>query len=151
MSHKIIPYPCDYENTASVRRARRGGNIFVIILCCIIVLLLGTGAFFALSNGRKALDIICRLGDSIRFTENGLTFSRISESPETAAPSAQNVQPEQSGEPQPEQSTDRLPEGETTPRSAADGDALGFNVIPDVVDSVTPGVIGVLNYQKVLG
>ena len=50
MSHKILPYPCDYTNTSSVRRARRGGNTFVIILCIVIALLLGAGTYFALTN-----------------------------------------------------------------------------------------------------
>ena len=53
MSRKIYPYPTDYKNTTSLRRARKAGNAFVIVLCCIIAVLLGTGAFFALSDGGR--------------------------------------------------------------------------------------------------
>ena len=70
MARKIIPYPCDYQVTASVRRARRGGNAFVIILCILIALLLGAGVFFALIDDHKALKEMdafwSRLVDGIR-------------------------------------------------------------------------------------
>lgn len=55
MSRKIIPYPCDYKNTTSVRRARRGGNVLVLILCILIALLLGAGAYFVTSDHYRAL------------------------------------------------------------------------------------------------
>jgi S1-C subfamily serine protease len=55
MARKIIPYPCDYKTTASVRRARRGGNAFVIILCILIAVLLGAGAYFALTDDYRAI------------------------------------------------------------------------------------------------
>ena len=55
MARKIIPYPCDYRVTASVRRARRGGNVLVVFLCILIALLLGAGVFFAMVDDHKAI------------------------------------------------------------------------------------------------
>ncbi len=55
MARKIIPYPCDYKMTASVRRARRGGNVFVLILCFLVALLIGAGVFFAVSDDYRAI------------------------------------------------------------------------------------------------
>ena len=62
MSRKLIPYPVDYKNTASVRRARRGGNAFVIVLCVLIALLLGAGTFFALVNDGQGWDKLIEFG-----------------------------------------------------------------------------------------
>ena len=63
MSRKIIPYPCDYKNVSSVRRARRGGNVFVIVLCVLIALLLGVGAYFALADDCRALQNLRSLAE----------------------------------------------------------------------------------------
>ena len=50
MARKIIPYPCDYKRTASVRRARRAGNVFVLILCILIAVLIGAGVYFTVAD-----------------------------------------------------------------------------------------------------
>lgn len=55
MARKIIPYPCDYKMTASVRRARRGGNVLVLILCILVAILIGAGIFFAVTDDYRAI------------------------------------------------------------------------------------------------
>ena len=138
MSRKFYPYPADYKNTASLRRARRGGNVFVIILCCIIALLLGAGAFFALVDGSKGWDGL------VDMIVRGCTVCT-----EPAAT------PEPSPEPEAElPETGKIPAVQNVPDPEIEQYlAQPFNVdelssIPDVVDAVFPGVIGVLNYQK---
>ena len=138
MSRKFYPYPADYKNTASLRRARRGGNVFVIILCCIIALLLGAGAFFALVDGSKGWD--------------GLVDMIVRGCTACTEPAAT---PEPSPEPEAElPETGKIPAVQNVPDPEIEQYlAQPFNVdelssIPDVVDAVFPGVIGVLNYQK---
>ena len=144
MSRKIIPYPCDYQNTASVRRARRGGNVFVIILCVLIALLLGAGVFFACSNNGQGwdrlIDLCKRAAEDHGFvcpaqktTPEQPAAEMPAEQPETELPSAQ--QPTEKPDPHVEQ------------HLAQPFAFTEFEGIPDVVDAVTPGVVGILNYQ----
>ena len=121
MFRKIIPYPCDYQNTASVRRARRGGNIFVIILCVIIALLLGAGTFFALTNDGRAWKTMTEY------------FSQY----ELCPVSAVSKQPAQQ----------ESQEEDVAQYLAKPFEFQEFEGIPDVVEAVMPGVVGVLNYQ----
>ena len=135
MSHKFYPYPTDYRNTTSLRRARRAGNVFVIILCVIIALLLGAGTFFALTNNGQGWD---RFTDFIMrgCSEYGLT-SDVQPSAETNAakqPTAQVV-----------------PDPEIEQYLAQPFDPAKLSSIPDVVDAVSPGVVGILNYQNKTG
>lgn len=136
MSRKIIPYPCDYTNTASLRRARRGGNIFVLILAILIALLLGAGAFFALTNNaqgwKKLVDFASRhcAAYACRYSESS---TPVTEQPSAQIPAAQT--PVSRPDPNVEQYL------------AQPFDASTFSGIPDVVDAVSPGVVGVLNYQ----
>lgn len=135
MSHKFYPYPADYRNTTSLRRARRGGNVFVIILCVIIALLLGAGTFFALTN------------DSQGWRGFTAYLSRMCGCPVTSQTPPAASQP----------STDKIPaakpaqDPEIEKHLAQPFDPTTLTSIPDVVEAVTPGVVGILNYQKKAG
>ena len=122
MSHKFIPYPCDYQNTASVRRAHRRGNAFVLVLCGLIVLLLITGTVFALINDGRAWKTAADVVNHISFTPNAIVYDR------------QNAAQNQARA--------------NTVQTNSDAALSGMNSIPDVVDEVSPGVVGILNYQK---
>ena len=136
MSHKFYPYPTDYRNTASLRRARRAGNVFVIILCVIIALLLGGGTFFALTNNGQGWD---------RFTDFVIRGLYLDQDAQSVSPAAE------------QQPATKTP----TAKPAADPDVAQYlaqpfdpaalTSIPDVVDAVSPGVVGILNYQKKIG
>lgn len=129
---KFYPYPTDYKNTASLRRARRAGNIFVIVLCGIIALLLGAGAFFAFYNGSKGwnglVDFATRACPAYSAPQNP---APVSELPDPGAVPAANP----------------APDPEIEQHLAQPFDSSAFSGIPDVVDAVSPGVVGVLNYQ----
>ncbi len=152
MFRKLIPYPCDYKNTVSVRRARRGGNIFVIILCVIIALLLGAGTFFALTNDGRGWK-----GLTEYVTQNGYCpacgTQQKSTEPETQTPVAEAPTPAPvtpTPAPQTQAPEEKLPAAtpaEVEPYLAAPFDFEEFEGIPDVVDAVSPGVVGILNYQ----
>ncbi len=128
MSHKFIPYPCDYKNTASVRRARRAGNIFVIVLCVLIVLLLAAGTFFALTNDGQAWKTAKALAERVYLTPDGIGVRK--------------AQPEAAGD---RDLPDPKPADEPAKSSAVPSE-LGS--IPDVIDEVSPSVVGIANYQK---
>lgn len=137
MSRKIYPYPADYRNTTSLRRARRGGNVFVIVLASIIVLLLGVGTFFALTDDMHALD-------NIRNTiARGCPFH--SEQTTKTDPAAEQQAPEKTPAPKP------VADPEIEQYLAQPFDPTALTSIPDVVDAVTPGVVGILNYQSKTG
>lgn len=138
MSHKFIPYPCDYKNAASVRRAHRGGNIFVIVLCGVIALLLGAGAFFALTNEGQAWETVKDLGERV-YVEPGRIGVRTDSSEPDAVSDAKDPASETKQETAPEQGGQNR---------TSDDMSAGFGGIPDVVDEVSPGVVGILNYQK---
>ena len=137
MSHKFYPYPTDYKNTTSLRRARRAGNVFVIILCVIIALLLGGGTFFALTNDGQGwngfVDFVAKNCPAYCTTQRN------------SAPAAE------------QDPTDKTP----TAKPAVDPnfsqylaqpfDPTTLTSIPDVVDAVSPGVVGILNYQQKTG
>lgn len=131
MSHKFYPYPTDYQNTSSLKRQRRTGNIFVIVLCAIIALLLAAGAFFALTDDMKGWD------GMTDFVARCLSYDISPRTPapnktgEAAKPAAQSV-----------------PEPEIEKYLAQPFDPATLTSIPDVVDAVSPGVVGILNYQN---
>ena len=137
MSHKFYPYPTDYKNTTSLRRARRTGNVIVIILCVIIALLLGGGAFFALTNNGQGwngfVDFIAHDCPAYCTTQN------------TPAPAAE------------QEPTTKTPtakpaiDADIAPYLAQPFDPTELTSIPDVVDAVSPGVVGILNYQNKTG
>ena len=137
MSNKFIPYPCDYKNTASIRSAHRRGNIFVLVLCGLIVLLLIAGTVFALINDKQAIknaeDLYNRL--YIRPDSIGLVKT-VAEEGEKAFP-ADETKPSADAKPAAEKPND--------PDAAI---MEGLTAIPDVVDEVSPCVVGILNYQK---
>jgi serine protease Do len=125
MSHKFYPYPADYRNTASLRRARRAGNVFTLVLIGIIVLLLGAGAFFALTDGMRGWD---------GFAEYVAKYCFDLPTTPITQPSAETVTPKQ------------VPE--IAEHLAMPFDPTEITSIPDVVEAVTPGVVGILNYQR---
>ena len=133
MSHKFYPYPTDYRNTTSLRRARRAGNVFVIILSVIIALLLGAGTFFALTNNGIGWD---------RFTNFVIRVIDSDYNTQQSSPSAEQTP------------ADKIPtvkpaaDPEIEPYLAQPFDTAALGSIPDVVDAVSPGVVGILNYQK---
>lgn len=136
MSHKFYPYPTDYRNTTSLRRARRAGNIFVIVLSVIIALLLGAGAFFAFTNNGQGWD---RFMD---FIVQDCTTYGAAPNPE---PDAENTNPAQ------RPVTQVVPDPEIEKYLAQPFDPTELTSIPDVVDAVSPSVVGILNYQNKTG
>ncbi len=152
MFRKIIPYPCDYKNTASVRRARRGGNIFVIILCVIIALLLGAGAFFALTNDGQGWKKLTEYASQYVYCPVCNTRETTpAPQAETSLPETQTPVPEaEEPAPEAEEPAEKIPAvtpAEVEPYLAAPFNFEEFEGIPDVVEAVTPGVVGILNYQ----
>ena len=174
MARKIIPYPCDYKVTASVRHARKAGNVLVILLCVITALLIGAGVFFAVTNDYQALKLLESLQDRYTIVRNP------SEEPEKgpdAKASEQPVRepfatpkpakPSQSPKPNPPQETatpksSDLVITEPIPKAAPDPDyesklakpfdeTTVFSGLPDIVDAVYPGIVGILNYQYKTG
>ena len=136
MSRKFYPYPADYKNVTSLKRARRAGNVFVIVLCCIIAVLLGAGAFFALSDGGKGWENL------VHYVARSCPACPAQNTqPQAALPDAGQKQPEK----QPEKQS--APAADVEAHLAQPFDPTALTSIPDVVDAVYPGVIGVLNYQ----
>lgn len=145
MFHKLIPYPCDYKNTVSVRRARRGGNIFVIILCVIIALLLGAGVFFALTNDGQGWKKLTEYASQYVYCP-ACDMRETTPAPQAETPLAETQTPA----PEAEAPAEKLPAvtpAEVEPYLAAPFDFEEFEGIPDVVEAVSPGVVGILNYQ----
>lgn len=188
MSRKIIPYPCDYQHTASVRRARRAGNAFVIILCIIIALLLGAGTFFALTDDAKGwkgmTEYLARVhaahGVTCAYTDAPERSGEAEQTPAVVLPSEQTPVEAQDEEPteapteastaEPTEAPIETPAPATAaPKTPAPSPRVfvpdpdfenhlalpfeegSFEGIPDVVDAVFPGVVGVLNYQSQRG
>lgn len=176
MARKIIPYPCDYKTTASVRRARRGGNVFVIILCIVIALLLGAGTYFALTNDRQALKTLDSLHANAVCPGSDKTQSVQSDAPVSEAEPARTpmptAEPTDTPVPATEEPTAAPTEQPTSPTTAEapsviapvltpapspdplyeDRMAKAFSeetvaTLPDIVEACTPGVVGILNYQ----
>ena len=137
MSHKFYPYPTDYKNTTSLRRARRTGNVIVIILCVIIALLLGGGAFFALTNNGQGwngfVDFIAHDCPEYCTTQDAPAPAAEQE-PTTKTPTAKPAI-----------------DADIAPYLAQPFDPTELTSIPDVVDAVSPGVVGILNYQNKTG
>ena len=158
MFRKIIPYPCDYKNTASIRRARRGGNIFVIILCVIIALLLGAGTFFALTNDGQAWKALSDYAKQYVINPYAPAQKDTpaedqpagSEQPQASAETPAPAESEPTAEPVTPKPV-IVPEKDIAPYLAQPFDFKEFEGIPDVVNAVQPGVIGVLNYQRAKG
>ena len=136
MSHKFYPYPTDYRNTTSLRRARRAGNVFVIILCVIIALLLAGGTFFALTNNGQGWD---------RFTDFVKRGLYLDQDVQSASPAAEQQSATKTPTAQP------APDPEIEQYLAQPFDPTELTSIPDVVEAVTPGVVGILNYQSKTG
>ena len=131
MAHKFYPYPCDYQNTASLRRARRAGNVFVIVLCGILALLLAAGAFFAFWNDGRGWN------GFVDFLQENCPVNAA----QKTAPVSEKTEPEKVPTAAP------APDPEIEEHLAQPFDPASLTSIPDVVDAVSPGVIGVLNYQ----
>ena len=153
MSRKIIPYPCDYKNVASVRRARRGGNVFVIILCVLIAFLLGFGAYYATANDYAALKNLRTLA------ERGMRGPVMPTDPTIAPDVPATAEPDAQATPAP--ITPSIPESAApvlTPAPNPDPayregmaqpfDAAALQSLPDIIDAASPGVVGILNYQS---
>jgi len=148
MSRKLIPYPCDYKNSASLRRAHRGGNTFVIILAVLIALLLGAGTYFALTNDGRAWKKIVSLHERAKnsaryaldydaiFSDESADGRKNDPSSELPSGTEQNATPAVEYDPN---YGDKL---------AQPFDLQTFESIPDVVDAVSPGVVGILNMQR---
>ncbi len=136
MSHKILPYPCDYTNTSSVRRARRGGNMFVIILCIVIALLLGAGTYFALTNQKIGWKRLTELGQ--RCLDSHGFLCRPQTDPAAEA---------QPAVPQSKPASEVVPRDPVELKPAQPFDQSELGSIPDIVDAAAPGVCGVLNYK----
>ena len=136
MSHKFYPYPTDYKNTTSLRRAHRTGNTFVIILCVIIALLLGAGTFFALTNDGQGWD---------RFTDFVMSGTYPDQQTQSTSPAAEQQPATKTPTAQP------APDPDVEPYLAQPFDPAALTSIPDVVDAVSPGVVGILNYQNKIG
>ena len=136
MSHKFYPYPTDYKNTTSLRRARRAGNIFVIILCVIIALLLGGGTYFALTNNGQGWD---------RFTDFVVRGLYLDDGATNRSPAAEQTPAAITPAAKP------APDPDVEPYLAQPFDPAALTSIPDVVDAVSPGVVGIMNYQKKTG
>ena len=174
MAHKLIPYPCDYKTTASVKRARKAGNIFVIILCAFIVLLIGVGIYFATANDYQAIKALDRIQsracapqapqpeppvkpdpqskatDQPAVTEKPAEtlVPQPTEQPATPAPTeVPPSKPAATPQPTPVASTD--PEYEQKLAQPFDEDT--FTGVPDIVEAVSSGVVGILNYQYARG
>ncbi len=146
MSRKLIPYPCDYKNSTSLRRAHHGGNTLVIILAVLIAALLGVGTFFALTNDgrawKKLVSIHERCKESIRW---GLDYDAIFNDVQTPA-EKEDPQSELPSGTVPAPTVERDPDyGE---KLAQPFDMAALDSIPDIVDAVSPGVVGILNCQR---
>lgn len=137
MSHKFYPYPTDYKNTTSLRRARRTGNVFVIILCVIIAILIGGGVFFGLTNNGQGwngfVDFVTRNCPAYCTTQKNAAPAAEAETPVKTPTAKPTVDPD------------------VSPYLAQPFDPTVLTSIPDVVDAVSPGVVGILNYQKKTG
>ena len=148
MSRKLIPYPCDYKNSTSLRRARRGGNTLVIVLAALIAILLGVGTYFALTNDGRAWKKLASIYDRCRVSVmRGLDYDAIfngtnadpgRDTPDAEVPSGT----EQPAKPTVERDPDY---GE---KLAQPFDLNTLESIPDIVDAVSPGVVGILNCQS---
>lgn len=171
MSHKIIPYPCDYKATTSVRRSRKAGNVFVVILCAIILMLLGAAVYFGTANDYQAIKNMQRISihpycnempperpsipdvtdPQLKASDNPAAETPVpneSEAPSTEVP----IKPEPTKAPQAAAETPMpTPVASTDPeyeqKLAEPFDTETFEGLPDIVEAVSSGVVGILNYQ----
>ena len=187
MARKIIPYPCDYKVLASVKRARRAGNIFVLLLCIVVALLIGAGVYFAVANDYQALKTLDQAANSygfIRIQPNTPQFDPNGMPPDAPRQDAEAQKPDNAPEmiiPEPQQPTAAPqttepsavpnatkepvvtpPPFTITPKASPDpdyekrlaqpiNDTGTFENLPDIVDAVYPGVVGIVNQQYQTG
>lgn len=181
MARKIIPYPCDYQVTGSVRRARRGGNIFVLVLCIIVALLIGAAVYFAVANDYQAIKGLEQIQNSLGivrvppnnpapfYPDNAPKFDPKNMPPDAPVPDAEapksdgapemvipkSAEPAATPQPTKRPSLSEQQKAEPDPdyeqRLAKPDDAMVFAGLPDIVDAVSPGVVGILNKQYLNG
>lgn len=176
MARRLIPYPCEYKMNRGVRRARRAGNIFVLALIAVLVLALGFGTFLAfynngawVGNAKKlaesfTVEAYHRLGRIIPQAD-AQTAAPDASADATSAPSAEaTAKPTAAPTPKPTAKPTAAPtaDASATPAPTNEPDTLYKNYfaptpeaayaeLPDMVEAVSPGVVGVVNYRSHTG
>lgn len=172
-----IQFPCDYRNDVNLRKEQRRGNWFLLILMstCAAMLLLtialgvvlgGRALTRAIRDGSDALKDFIEDGPefyySFEIDEDGVRYSygtedleddvldRVSpEPPNDDDPAMPQGTPETEGSQPTEQPT---PEASFVPDVSfrdhmAQPFVEDFEALPDIVEAVSPAVVGVINYQ----
>lgn len=140
MSRKPIIYPADYENDPSLRRERRAGNVWVIILIALIL---------------AAVTICCALGvRSLQAIKDGTFFDRFFPKSGTAyttpVPPTPGFNKSAEVTPVPTATPEPTPTYVPDPGfkdNTAEPFENSFASLPDVIEAVAPGVVGVVNWQ----
>ena len=140
MSRKPIIYPADYDNDPSLRRERRAGNIWVLVLIALIVL---------------AVTVCCALGiRSLRAIKDGTFKFPFTQSYGNTVPAPQRPTPgiskQAEATPVPTATPEPTPTYVPDPGfkdNTAEPFENSFESLPDVIEAVAPGVVGVVNWQ----
>ena len=143
MSHKVYSYPVDYDKEKNLRREHRAGVILVWILVALIVI--GSTVIAALTaRGARILGTAC-IGQQILESLTPEENQRPQGAPYSAPDTKPQVTPQPTAQPEPTATVEPNPDFMD---NAAEPYAESFDNLPDVIEAVAAGVVGVTNWQN---
>ncbi len=141
MSHKVYSYPADYDQERSLRREHRRGMILVWILVALIVLA-STVVAALTARGVRILGTACA-GEQI--LESLTPDGQQGGSPFTAPDTNLQTTPQPTVTPAPTATVEPNPDFMD---HAAEPYVERFENLPDVIEAVAAGVVGVTNWRN---
>lgn len=166
MARKPISYPVDYQNDRAIRREHRAGVVIVLALLSLCLLAVVVGGIVAATqreNIQNALGPV--LGEKGFCPEPfdpqpgwpGAPFDPNEKTPPVPPHTEDPFFPVPSATPSPSAQAEPTDRPVPTKEAALDPNFMDdaaqpfetvFSDIPDVVDAVAPGVVGVINLQR---
>ncbi len=143
MAHKPVSYPADYRNDPTLRRGHRGGLAIVwtllvlILISAVLITVLGTSRRNAI---RKAVEEGIPFGTFEPFYPHSTQIP----DPMTEKENAKDELSDPTSVPEPTKAPVLDP---NFMDHAAEPFAEAFKGLPDVIEAVAPGVVGVINWQ----
>ena len=145
MSRKPIIYPADYENDPSLRRERRAGNIWIVVLLVLILIAftaccaLGVRSMQAIADGSFFERFFQR------FDNHGYRYEYSYPTP-TVPGESKSAEVTPAPVVTPEPTPTYVPDPDFKDNTAQPFEN-SFESLPDVIEAVAPGVVGVINWQ----